>query len=130
MLLNSAGFRSGYADASSDSRIYATVERFGATEGRPDGFSGILAIDPDRGDWHILVERDDISAPRLGRGGKRLAFRDSGPDSRLWLLDYPWESGPRSLGHLSEFASFVWSGSDEELLVSVRGLIHVPAVTD
>ncbi len=94
-------------------RLYSTVEHFAPTADRPEGISGILAIDPDSGDWQLVAERTGISGPRLARGRRTLAFleRKPQPDPTLWILEYPWDSAPRQVARLSRYATFLWSSS-------------------
>src|SRR5262245_15494843 len=82
-------------------RIYASVERFAATDVRSEGVSGIIAVDPDRGDWQLVVARAE--APRnlrVSRHGRRLAFSDGDKDFRLWIVDRPWDSAAREVARL------------------------------
>jgi hypothetical protein len=110
-------------DTNMDSgRIYAAVERYNATEARPEGFTGILAIDPDRGDWSPVVERQEI--PRglqLVRKGTRLGFSDGQTDTRLWIIDRPWDSPARQVARLCGYGSHPLSESGEEFFVALRG---------
>lgn len=103
-------------------RIYLAVDRFAATEARPGGIDGIVALDPDRGDWRLLLETDGArQAPRLTRGGKRLTFLDAAGDPRLMILDHPWDGDPEPVARLSGYASFASPSSGDEVFVSLLG---------
>lgn len=102
-------------------RVYLSVERFAATEARPGGISGILALDPERGDWQLIVERKGISGLRFAPFGKRLAFKDEGSDPRLWIIDHPWGTVPKQVTHLIGHPSFSVSASGEDFFVGLYG---------
>jgi Tol biopolymer transport system component len=101
--------------------LYASVEHFDETEDRPKGISGILAIDPDGGDWRLVAERRRIRNLRLSRDGRTLAFLEDRPDPNLWILGRQFGSVPKLVTRLIGSASFVWSSTGEEFFVNLSG---------
>lgn len=103
-------------------RVYASVEEFAATEDHPQGINGIVALDPDSGDWQLVVAREEVTRQlRLAHCWRRLAFLDGDKEPRLWIVDRPWDSLPERIACLSGYASFAMSASGEEFFVSLRG---------
>ena len=104
--------------ATNDPRLFVTVEGFAATEDRPDGISGIIALNPDRGDWRLIIGWDGLSGSRLIADNRVLAFQDAGRDPRLWVLEHPWNSPPRKVAQFENLASFAWLAGSDQFIVS------------
>lgn len=104
--------------------IYTSVERFALTPARPEGINGIIAVDPETGDWQPVLSREAVPRGlRLAPRARRLAFSDGGEEGRLWIIEYPWDAAPELVARLIGHASFAISASGEEFFVSFRGPI-------
>lgn len=105
-------------EATNDSQLFVTVEGFAATDDRPDGICGIIALNPDRGDWRLIIGWDGLNGSRLILGNRALAFTDAGRDPRLWVLEHPWNSPPRKVTQFENQASFAWSAGSNQFIVA------------